>query len=76
MIAYNPVLSVVVKQHQIIQDSPHYIGFTTYWPCRKHTGYINTRTPLNTKLKRIAPNSQTKYGTKRKINKRYHLSGA
>ena len=74
MIAYNPVLSVVVIQHQIIQDSPHYIGFTTYWPCRTHTGYINTRTLLNMKLKRIAPNSQTKYGTKRKIN-RSHLSG-
>ena len=37
-------------------------------------GYINKRAPLNTKLKRIAPNFQTKYGTKRKINKRYHLS--
>ena len=50
----------------------HYVGFTknTF----KDRLYKQKRAPLNTKLKRIAPNFQIKYGTKRKINKRYHLS--
>ena len=52
-------------QYSVREDLEHYIGFT------KNT----FKAPLNTKLKRITPNFQTKYGTKREINKRYHLSG-
>ena len=68
------MLSMVVKWYQIIPQRIHHIILALQKTHLK-TGYINTWTPLNTKLKRIAPNSQTKYGTKRKINKRYHLSG-
>ena len=37
-------------------------------------GYINTRTPLNAKLKGIVLNFQTTFRTK-KANKRHHLIG-
>ena len=52
------------------QDSSYYIDLT-----QKTHSKINTTTPLNTKLERIALNFQTRYRTKRRINKRYHLSG-
>ena len=50
-----------ITSNNTAEDSPHYIGLTK---THLKIGYINTRTPLNTKLKRIAPNSQTTYGTK------------
>ena len=61
-----------ITSNNTTEDSPHHISLTenTF-----KDRLINTRTPLNMKLKRIAPNSQTMYGAKRKINKRYLLSG-
>ena len=49
-----------ITSNDTAEDSPHYIGLTE----NTFKDYINTRTPLNTKLKRIAPNFQTTYGKK------------
>ena len=59
-----------ITQNDTAQDSPYYIGLT-----QKTHSKIHTITPLNAKPERIALTFQNRYGTKRKINKRYHLSG-
>ena len=47
-----------ITSNNTAEDSPHYIGLT-----ENTFKDVNTRAPLNTRLKRIAPNSQTTYGT-------------
>ena len=61
-----------ITSNNTTEDSPHHISLTenTF----KDRLYKHTNS-FKYEIKKIAPNSQTMYGAKRKINKRYLLSG-
>ena len=52
VIAYNPVLSIVVKEQQIIPQKIHPMMLTLQKTHLNIKGYINIKTSLNTKLKK------------------------
>ena len=70
-----------ITSSDTVEDSPQYMALQ-----KTHLKTINTirlhkhrlykhKNSFKYETKRIARNFQTTYGTKRKINKRYHLSG-